>query len=913
MVSSLSRSSGVSTEGFGVSPIPEPENASDSTDCDSGLVATDKKDAEEEELEGEDDVDSILDEFWDEEKEDEGEEESDGIIRNRLEWFLEPGDCVQKMCKCSVVEGMDTQKSVLVVSAQNVYVVTNFTLDAKNAVVDVSDEARDKDRLSDYEAHATLKWARTSLRRVVKRRYTLRWVALEVFTARGESALLVFEPADFEGAYRLLKRVAGAHKGGAGAPPSFSASRMQSDAHVHGELDVTGSGAGSSGVSNNGSAFRRVLLSERSLNEVTQLWVNGTVSNFQYLMYLNTAAGRSYNDLTQYPVFPWVLRDYASAALDLDDPAVYRDLSKPIGALDPARAAQFREHYAQCVGVTEPYHYSHHYSSAAVVLGYLLRLEPFARAFLALHGGRWDWPDRLFHDVRETWAMISAGAFPQVMELVPEFFYLPQFLRNANRFALGRTDTGTDVSEVALPPWAHGSARAFVARHLQALESPHVSAHLHEWIDLVFGCKQQGPAAVAALNVFNPVSYEGAVDVDAIADPVERASTIATIREFGQTPRQLWDARHPHPRRAPAACAVPPPPPWTTPGAPVRPAVIAKVGTRPVAAVHVAPDDRVFAVCAGRALLAPAQPLRQAGFACADGSLRLWLGDRLLATCVPAPGFRVTAVAPADDAGSTLVAGSEDSLVRIYSIRAAGDARSSDSSESGDSSSSNTSTASQKGHSPSGNESSNSSNSGNSVFVLEATLAGHNAAVTCVVVSREYGIVVSGGADGRCIVWDLAEAAFVCELLVADPAANAHPEPVVCIDVHSVTGEIAACTGSRVTLWSVNGVLEAAATVEGRPVRTNAVCCCAFSSDWVPGRGRALLTGHGNGTVTVWDLEPVPFEPAPATLAAARVLSAGEGAAAITALAVPAHQDRSRFYAGNALGVVTQWSVPKKK
>ena len=29
-------------------------------------------------------------------------------------------------------------------------------------------------------------------------------------------------------------------------------------------------------------------------------------------MHLNTLAGRSYNDLMQYPVFPWVLSDYES-------------------------------------------------------------------------------------------------------------------------------------------------------------------------------------------------------------------------------------------------------------------------------------------------------------------------------------------------------------------------------------------------------------------------------------------------------------------------------------------------------------------------------------------------------------------------------------------------------------------------
>lgn len=41
----------------------------------------------------------------------------------------------------------------------------------------------------------------------------------------------------------------------------------------------------------------------------------GEISNFQYLMHLNTLAGRSYNDLMQYPVFPWILADYDSEVI----------------------------------------------------------------------------------------------------------------------------------------------------------------------------------------------------------------------------------------------------------------------------------------------------------------------------------------------------------------------------------------------------------------------------------------------------------------------------------------------------------------------------------------------------------------------------------------------------------------------
>lgn len=120
-----------------------------------------------------------------------------------------------------------------------------------------------------------------------------------------------------------------------------------------------------------------------SLSQATQRWQRREMSNFDYLMCLNTLAGRSFNDLNQYPIFPWVLSNYTSSHLDLNEPANYRDLSKPVGALSPPRKAFFDERYADWDDPTQPaFHYGTHYSTAAFVLNYLIRLEPFTTMFL---------------------------------------------------------------------------------------------------------------------------------------------------------------------------------------------------------------------------------------------------------------------------------------------------------------------------------------------------------------------------------------------------------------------------------------------------------------------------------------------------------------------------------------------------
>lgn len=59
--------------------------------------------------------------------------------------------------------------------------------------------------------------------------------------------------------------------------------------------------------------------------------------SYEHLYWLNIIGGRSFNDLTQYHVFPCILKDNTSQTNDLIDPEIYKDLSKSMGQIDEKR------------------------------------------------------------------------------------------------------------------------------------------------------------------------------------------------------------------------------------------------------------------------------------------------------------------------------------------------------------------------------------------------------------------------------------------------------------------------------------------------------------------------------------------------------------------------------------------------
>ena len=285
--------------------------------------------------------------------------------------------------------------------------------------------------------------------------------------------------------------------------------------------------------------------SDRSLpplSAVTDMWRHSTIANFDYLMYLNFQAGRSVNDIGQYPIFPWVVANMTANTLDLTDPTMYRNLSIPIAAMNPARLAQYKERSLH-MPLSERFLFGSFYSNPAFVLYFLIR--KFPECHLRLHGGHFDHTARLFTALKAAWEAVADNG-SATMELIPEFFSN----WNSSDEWLANSPALTQIPDLSLPAWA-ASPSDFVLKMRCALESAETSRRLHEWIDLIFGVKSRGKQiCFDSNNLFHPVCYltDSEGDVQAYCRENDTTKEVVTLQsqEFGHVPKQLFvTERHP--------------------------------------------------------------------------------------------------------------------------------------------------------------------------------------------------------------------------------------------------------------------------------------------------------------------------------------------------------------------------------
>ena len=91
------------------------------------------------------------------------------------------------------------------------------------------------------------------------------------------------------------------------------------------------------------------------------------------------------------------------------------------------------------------------------------------------------------------------------IELIPEFYYLPEMFKNTGQIDFGyAVNKKIKINDVILPPWAENPLH-FVKTLNNALESNIVSESLHQWINLIFGVYQQ---SISMNNLFRSCHFK---------------------------------------------------------------------------------------------------------------------------------------------------------------------------------------------------------------------------------------------------------------------------------------------------------------------------------------------------------------------------------------------------------------------
>jgi len=237
--------------------------------------------------------------------------------------------------------------------------------------------------------------------------------------------------------------------------------------------------------------------------EYTKKWLSSSISNFKYLLILNDFASRTFTDISQYPIFPWILQSDNN----------FRDLKYPIAGITSMKQENAQNKYIMRADLPGgPYQFGNHYMPGRAALGYLLRMQPYAQMIYKFDNGE-DSPSRKFDSYENRWNSACTEQ-DNNFELIPEFFYNSEIFINRNCMSLGTKLIENEeqrfygqrvrVDGVILPSWAN-NAFHFVQLNYLALENIQVRSLLHLWIDLIFGKNQQ---KAEFFNLFNPLTSE---------------------------------------------------------------------------------------------------------------------------------------------------------------------------------------------------------------------------------------------------------------------------------------------------------------------------------------------------------------------------------------------------------------------
>ena len=292
-------------------------------------------------------------------------------------------------------------------------------------------------------------------------------------------------------------------------------------------------------INSNTYKLKKIEKKKIYINEFYNFWNNNQISNYELLMLLNILANRSFLDITQYPIFPWIIFSKE----------VYRNLKLPIGqnnfeSLSNNRMEIFNNNYLDSSSnlkninqfiepahISKSFYYVVNYSNVSIINNYLIRIFPFNLLCHKINQDSFENNEFLFYDMLNT-VKLSLSCQTDVKEIIPEFFYFPEFLENNNNFILNYQKENefdnVNIQENYINELFYNNDKKklliendflyenndnflkcflYILNLKRIFESEIITKKINYWIDLIFGIYQKFDKANKIKNLFRPESY----------------------------------------------------------------------------------------------------------------------------------------------------------------------------------------------------------------------------------------------------------------------------------------------------------------------------------------------------------------------------------------------------------------------
>ena len=258
-------------------------------------------------------------------------------------------------------------------------------------------------------------------------------------------------------------------------------------------------------------------------------WNNNEIDNYYFLNMLNKYSSRTYNDLQQYPIFPWLFTRYNEELLEnkkynllsslknntninMINKILYdkylRQFQYPISAQTEEKRKEIQKRYEKNFFSFKS-HYNSHYSTCAIIYYFLVRISPITEEHVKFQGGDFDKIERMFFGPDNFLKIIDY--LKDNREPVPDMFYLYEMYFNMNYNYFGYSKNKKMILNNIIFPDEKISPIEFVYLNRAKLNSNLISDTLNLWINNIFGINQLGldeEKKIDSCNIYPWQCYE---------------------------------------------------------------------------------------------------------------------------------------------------------------------------------------------------------------------------------------------------------------------------------------------------------------------------------------------------------------------------------------------------------------------